>query len=126
MRQRRKGRARCRLSSPNLRGDFDGMTIPLSCSHEEATIERFQRDPHLASEYLATVLENGDEVELLQTSQRIAKAFGGIASGTLSQQEGRRRLTLEALADVDAGNVIDQDLVEKWIERLRTTPDPPR
>lgn len=94
-----------------------------SLSHEEATIERFQRDPHLASEYLATVLKDGDEAELLQTLQQIAKAFGGTARGTLSQREGRHQLTLEALADVDAGNVIDQDLVDKLIEGLRTMSD---
>lgn len=48
-------------------------------SHEEATIERFQRDPHLAAEYLDAILKDGDEAELLQTLQRLAKAFGGVS-----------------------------------------------
>ena len=34
------------------------------------------------------------------------------------QEEERRRLTLEALADVDAGRVIDHQAVQAWADSL--------
>jgi predicted transcriptional regulator len=41
-------------------------------------------------------------------------------------EEARHRMTLEALADVDAGRVIDQDAVQAWADSLSTeTPLPP-
>ena len=36
----------------------------------------------------------------------------------IDQEEERRRLTLEALADVDAGRVIDHEAVRAWAESL--------
>lgn len=36
----------------------------------------------------------------------------------VDQEEERRRLTLEALADVDAGRLIDQRAVQVWAESL--------
>jgi DNA-binding phage protein len=47
------------------------MNSKLTRSHEEATIERFQKDPDLAAEYLDAILKDGDEGELLQALQRI-------------------------------------------------------
>lgn len=38
----------------------------------------------------------------------------------VDQEEHRHRLTMEALADVDAGKTIDHDEVENWIESLGT------
>lgn len=38
----------------------------------------------------------------------------------LSNEEDRRRLTLEALADVDAGQVIDHQAVRAWADSLGT------
>jgi predicted transcriptional regulator len=38
----------------------------------------------------------------------------------VEQEEERYRLTLEALADVDAGRTADQDEVEKWVDSLDT------
>jgi predicted transcriptional regulator len=38
----------------------------------------------------------------------------------VEREEHRYRLTLEALADVDAGNVVDHDDVEKWVASLDT------
>lgn len=55
------------------------MTDKLTRSHEDATIERFQRDPELAAEYLDAILQDGDDGEWLQALQRLAKAFGGVA-----------------------------------------------
>lgn len=43
----------------------------------------------------------------------------------ISQEEERRRLTLEALADVDARYVIDHQAVQAWANSLTTeTPLP--
>lgn len=36
----------------------------------------------------------------------------------VNQEEERRQLTLEALADVDAGHVIDHQAVLKWVSSL--------
>lgn len=46
-------------------------------------------------------------------------------SAWLDQEEERSRLTREALADVDAGHVIDHQAVQAWAESLSTdTPLP--
>ena len=44
-------------------------------SHEQATIERFRRDPNLATEYLSAILNDGDERELAHALQRLKKAL---------------------------------------------------
>jgi DNA-binding phage protein len=49
-----------------------------SCSHEETTIECFRNDPAFAAEYLNTVLEDGDQKELMLALRRMSKAFGGV------------------------------------------------
>lgn len=36
----------------------------------------------------------------------------------IDQEEERRRLTLEALADVDDGNVIEHQSVQAWADSL--------
>ena len=54
------------------------MKSKLTRSHEDATIERFQKDPDFAAEYLDAILKDGDEGELLQALQRMSKAFGGL------------------------------------------------
>ncbi|MDI1231128.1 MAG: hypothetical protein PSU93_08275 [Methylobacter sp.] len=38
----------------------------------------------------------------------------------LGQEEERRRLTLEALADIDTGHVIDHPEVQAWANNLNT------
>lgn len=38
----------------------------------------------------------------------------------LDQEEERNRLTREALADVDAGHVVDHQAVREWAESLNT------
>ncbi|MDH4122265.1 MAG: addiction module antidote protein [Deltaproteobacteria bacterium] len=48
-------------------------------SHEDATIEMFQKDPELAAEYLNTVLQDGDETDLMLALRYLSKAFGGVA-----------------------------------------------
>jgi len=37
-----------------------------------------------------------------------------------TEQEERLRLTLEALADVDAGQVFDHRAIQAWVESLAT------
>jgi len=39
-------------------------------------------------------------------------------SAWIEQEEELRRLTLEALDDVDAGRVIDQQAVQVWVDSL--------
>ena len=49
-------------------------------------------------------------------------------SAWVDQEEERHRLTLEALADVAAGRVIDHQAVQAWADSLETgkTLPPPR
>ena len=47
--------------------------------HEEATVESFQKDPKFANEYLNTVLEDGDQEEIMVALRYIAAAFGGVS-----------------------------------------------
>lgn len=42
-----------------------GMLNRLTRAHVEAAIERFQKNPTLASEYLAAIVNDGDEKEFL-------------------------------------------------------------
>jgi predicted transcriptional regulator len=55
---------------------------------------------------------------------RLERSRGWIVKQALSawveQEEERRRLTLEALADVKAGRVIDHQAVQAWADSLGT------
>jgi predicted transcriptional regulator len=57
-----------------------------------------------------------------QMAARLERSRGWIVKQALTawidQEEARRRLTLEALADVDAGHVIDHQAVQAWAESL--------
>lgn len=57
-----------------------------------------------------------------QMALRLERSRGWIMKQALSawiaQEEERDRLTQEALADVDAGRVIDHHAVQAWAERL--------
>ncbi len=59
-----------------------------------------------------------------QMAMRLERSRGWIVKQALTawidQEEERRRLTLEALADVDAGHVIDHQAVQAWVESLAT------
>ena len=59
-----------------------------------------------------------------QLAARLERSRGWIVKQALSawvaQEEERRQLTLEALADVDAGRVIDHQAVAAWAESLST------
>ena len=49
-----------------------------SRSHEDATVESFRKDPAFAAEYLNSILDDGDQEELMLALRRMAKAFGGV------------------------------------------------
>lgn len=57
-----------------------------------------------------------------QIAARLERSRGWIVKQALSawidQEEERNRLTREALADVDAGRVIDQRAVQAWADSL--------
>lgn len=47
-------------------------------SHEEAMAELFREDPAFAMEYLNSVLEEGEQSDLLIALRQMTKAFGGV------------------------------------------------
>jgi len=57
-----------------------------------------------------------------QLATRLERSRGWIVKQALAawidQEEERRRLTLEALADVDSGEVIDHQSVQAWADSL--------
>ena len=57
-----------------------------------------------------------------QLATRLERSRGWIVKQALAawidQEEERRRLTLEALADVDSGGVIDHQSVQAWADSL--------
>ena len=59
-----------------------------------------------------------------QMAARLERSRGWIMKQALSawidQEEKRSRLTQEALADVDAGHVIDHQAVQAWADSLDT------
>lgn len=59
-----------------------------------------------------------------EMAARLERSRGWIVKQALSawieQEEERRRLTLEALADVDTGHVIDHQAVQAWADSLDT------
>jgi predicted transcriptional regulator len=62
--------------------------------------------------------------KLEQMATRLERSRGWIMKQALSawiaQEEERDRLTQEALADVDAGSVIDHNAVQTWADSLAT------
>lgn len=63
-----------------------------------------------------------ERVDLI--AERIERSRGWIMKQALSawiyQEEERDRLTREALADVDAGSVIDHQAVQAWAQSIST------
>lgn len=59
-----------------------------------------------------------------EMAARLERSRGWIVKQALAawiaQEEERRRMTLEALADVDAGRVVDQETVQAWADSLDT------
>lgn len=65
-----------------------------------------------------------------EIASRLDRSRGWIVKQALSawieQEEERRRMTLEALADVDAGAVIDHQAVQAWADSLDADDPAPR
>jgi len=63
-----------------------------------------------------------EKVDLM--AARLERSRGWIVKQALTawleQEEDRRQLTLEALADVDTGNVVDHEKVQAWADSLDT------
>lgn len=59
-----------------------------------------------------------------QMAARLERSRGWIMKQALSawiaQEEERDRLTQEALADVDAGRILDHQAVQAWVDSLGT------
>ena len=59
-----------------------------------------------------------------QMAERLERSRGWIMKQALSawldQEEERERLTREALADVDAGRIIDRQAIQAWADSLGT------
>jgi probable addiction module antidote protein len=47
-------------------------------AHDEAMAEMFRDDPGYAVQLLNSILEDGDQSELLMTLRQMTKAFGGV------------------------------------------------
>ena len=47
-------------------------------AHDEAMAEVYREDPAYALQLLNSILEDGDQSELLMALRQIAKAFGGV------------------------------------------------
>lgn len=48
--------------------------------HDDAMAELFQADPDFAAEYLSSLLQDGEQADLLIALRQMAKAFGGVAA----------------------------------------------
>lgn len=75
-------------------------------THEDATIEMFRNDPGLAADFLNSVLEDGDETDLMLALRTLSKVFGGV-------QEVARQ------ADINA-HTLYRTLSEKGNPELKT------
>ncbi|OCJ11308.1 CopG family transcriptional regulator [Rhizobium sp. AC27/96] len=65
-----------------------------------------------------------------QIAARLERSRGWIVKQVLNNwvelQEERHRLTIEALSDVDAGNVVDHQVIEEWVRSLGEPEDEER
>lgn len=73
-------------------------------------------------------LELAERVD--EYAARLERSRGWIVKQALAdwidREEEKRRLTLEGLADVDAGRVIDHEVIRAWAKSLATdSPLPP-
>ena len=62
-------------------------------SHDDAMAELFREDPAFATEYLNSVLEDGEQADLLVALRQMAKAFGGYPPLPNARSSIRRSFT---------------------------------
>ena len=67
-------------------------------------------------------LQLADKVDQMATRLERSRAWvmKQALSTWIAQEEERDRLTQEALADVDAGSVIDHQAIQAWVDSLDT------
>jgi predicted transcriptional regulator len=85
--------------------------------------------PHTETKVLSAHVPIPLAEKVDQIAARLERSRGWVMKQALSawidQEEERSRLTCEALADVDAGRVIDHQAVQAWADSLSTeTPLP--
>jgi predicted transcriptional regulator len=85
--------------------------------------------PHTETKVLSAHVPIPLAEKVDQIAARLERSRGWVMKQALSawidQEEERSRLTREALADVDAGRVIDHQAVQAWADSLSTdTPLP--
>jgi predicted transcriptional regulator len=90
---------------------------------------RKQDMPHTETKVLSAHVPIPLAEKVDQIAARLERSRGWVMKQALSawidQEEERSRLTCEALADVDAGRVIDHQAVQAWADSLSTeTPLP--
>ena len=80
--------------------------------------------PHAATKVLTAHVPLPLAEKVDQLAARLERSRGWIVKQALSawidQEEERSRLTREALADVDADQVIDHQAVQAWADSLDT------
>ncbi|MDR1276967.1 MAG: addiction module antidote protein [Candidatus Accumulibacter sp.] len=68
-------------------------------AHDEAMAEAFRKDPAYAVELLNSILEDGDQAELLIALRQMTKAFGGVPKVAEKAQLNRTQLYRTLSAD---------------------------
>jgi probable addiction module antidote protein len=53
-------------------------------AHDDAMAEMYREDPAYAAQLLSSILEDGDQAELLTVLRQMTKAFGGVQ--TIAEQ----------------------------------------
>jgi probable addiction module antidote protein len=61
-------------------------------THDEAMAETFKKDPGYAIELLNSILEDGDQAELLIALRQMTKAFGGVSAIATKAQLNQNQL----------------------------------
>lgn len=102
-----------------------GLLVPASSNLDKEEIEMAHVDTKVLTAHVPLPLV--EKVD--QLAARLERSRGWIIKQALSawidQEEERSRLTREALADVDAGCVINHQAVQAWADSLSTdTPLP--
>ncbi|MDR2014425.1 MAG: addiction module antidote protein [Azoarcus sp.] len=68
-------------------------------THDEAMAEAFSNDPAYALELLNSILEDGDQAELLVALRQMTRAFGGMPKVAEKAQLNRTQLYRTLSAD---------------------------
>lgn len=80
--------------------------------------------PHTETKVLSAHVPIPLAEKVDQIAARLERSRGWVMKQALSawidQEEERSRLTREALADVDAGRVVDHQAVQAWADSLST------